>query len=223
MKALVTGASSGIGQAIAKTLIDLGYEVDGIGRTFETHINGLNEIVLDLTNDAALDKFLSSYKSNDIKILVNCAGMAYYGMHEELSAQAIRTMSKVNLEVPMIITRSLLRHIRTNKGLIINIASVSAKEYAVKGSAYAATKAGLLAFSKNIMAENRKYGVKSVVIVPDMTKTNLYRNGYIDVKEGCCLASEEVARCVQWILESDNVLLEEIVLHAQYQGFIRRK
>lgn len=219
-KALVTGASHGIGQAIAHTLTELGYEVTGIGRHFET-AEPFETAVLDLMDQKKTDAFLNSYDSSDLKVLVNCAGSAYYGMHEEISPVKIHEMVQVDLEVPMVLCGKYLRVLRKNKGIIINVASVTAVDGAPHAAAYGAVKAGLLSFDRSLLKENRKFGMKVVTLLPDLTETQLYRHADFQPKDGCYLRPEEVAEAVKFILKDENRIVEEMVLRPQYNGIVR--
>ncbi len=228
--AIVTGASSGIGRCVSSRLIGLGYRVFGIGREFSDS-ELLNEenfcpVVLDMLDT---DRLCAAAKEiaaeNCISVLVNNAGVGYYGLHEELSPKKITEMVRTNLEAPMILTQQLLRHLKKNRGYVIQISSVTAKESSPHGCAYGATKAGIAAFSRSLFDEARKYGLKSAVIYPDMTKTNLYRNA--DFCEDCeteaYLMPEEVAGAVAYIIEQrEGMVVSEIALQPQLHR-IRRK
>lgn len=160
-----------------------------------------------------------------VRVLVNNAGVGYYGLHEELSPRKIKELVRTNLEAPMILTQQLLRHLKKNKGYVINIASVTARESNPHGCAYGATKAGLAGFSGSLFEETRKYGVKVVTILPDMTKTNLYRNA--DFREGdeaeAYLLPEEVAEAVEFVLSRrEGTVVSEISLRPQIRR-IKRK
>ena len=221
--AIVTGASSGIGYAISEKLSSLGYEVFGLGRDFgkaewkaEDNIHPIVCDVLDTNKLCACVKQISAH--NRIRILVNNAGVGYYGLHEELNPDKIKKMVRTNLEVPMILTQQLLRHLKENAGYVINISSVTAGQSNPHGCAYGATKAGLASFSHSLFDEARKYGVKAVTIFPDMTQTNLYRNA--DFREGdepeSYLLPEEVAQTVEWILgQREGVIVTDIALKPQ--------
>ena len=146
--AIVTGASSGIGLAIAGTLCELGIKVYGFGRNFEREevrclIAAYEEqfqlIECDLLDTAKLcDAVNAIRKKETIKILVNAAGVGYYGLHEELSVVQIQTLVRTNLEVPMILTNRLLRVLKENRGYIINVSSITAKKTNPHGCAYGA-------------------------------------------------------------------------------------
>lgn len=236
--AIITGASSGIGLAVSKVLCGLGYEVFGIGRDFDkihgtdslAAENGLEDffhpIVCDLLDTEKLcDTVKRIAGPNCIKILVNNAGIAYYGLHEEQNAKKIQQMVRTNLEVPMILTCQLLRELKKNRGYVINISSVTAGSSNPHGCAYGATKAGLSSFSRSLFDEARKYGVKVVAISPDMTRTDLYRNADFreGEEEGSYLLPEEVADAVKYVLgQREGLVVSDITLKPQIHR-IRRK
>ena len=228
--AIVTGASSGIGYAISTKLSALGYQVFGIGRNFqkvENKIgNNIHPIVCDILDTdklcACVKQITAQYP---VRILVNNAGVGYYGLHEELNPDKIRKLIRTNLEAPIILTQQLLRHLKKNAGYIIHISSVTAAQSNPHGCAYGATKAGLASFSRSLFDEARKYGVKSITISPDMTQTNLYRNA--DFKEGeepaSYLLPEDVAQAVAWILgQRDGVIVTDITLKPQLHRIQRK-
>ena len=132
--AIVTGASSGIGRAISEKLGVLGYEVFGIGRRFDTEedrdIAGVlqyendlknaifHPIICDLTDTDKLCAIVKQITSeHTVKVLVNNAGAAYYGLHEELNPKKIQEMVRVNLEAPLILTQQLLRTLKKKRRL----------------------------------------------------------------------------------------------------------
>lgn len=227
--ALVTGASSGIGQAIAQRLLEHGYEVYGIGRDFSActltgHAQFHTE-VLDLLDTPALLAFLETLPKDNLSVLVNSAGCAWYGPHETLSVEAIQTMTRVNLETPILLCGKLLRTLKQNHGTIINIASVTALETSTHGAAYGALKAGLVHFSRTLFEEHRKSGLKVSVILPDMTDTALYRNADFgpDLTEGAYLSPEDTADAVMAVLNArEGTVLSEIVLRPQYRRIHRK-
>lgn len=228
--AIVTGASSGIGLEISKVLCRLGYEVFGIGRNFdkdkELTAEGFHPILCDLLDTEKLCETIKEISSDrHVTVLVNNAGTAYYGLHEELNPKKIQQMVRTNLEVPMILTCLLLRQLKKNKGWVINISSVTAGSSNPHGCAYGATKAGLSSFSRSLFDEARKYGVKVVTISPDMTQTNLYRNA--NFKEGddiqSYLTPQEVAKAAEYVLsQRDGLVISDITLKPQIHRIGRK-
>ncbi|WP_072723204.1 SDR family NAD(P)-dependent oxidoreductase [Tepidibacter thalassicus] len=228
--AIVTGASSGIGFEISKILIKLGYKVYGIGRDFSRN-NIKNEyfipIICDIMNISMLcEKIREIRKNEEIYILVNNAGVGYFGFHEELNPKKIHEMVVINFEAPLIITQLLLRDLKKNSGFIINISSITAKKSSVYGCAYGATKAGLSHFSNSLFDEARKYGLKVITIHPDITKSNFYRNA--NFQEGdtpeSYIKPEEIAMAVEMILnQREGVVITDITLKPQKHMIKRKK
>ena len=228
--AIVTGASSGIGLEISKVLCRLGYEVFGIGRNFdkdkELTAESFHPILCNLLDTEKLCETIKEISSDHhMTILVNNAGTAYYGLHEELNPKKIQQMVRTNLEVPMILTCLLLRELKKNKGYVINISSVTAGSSNPHGCAYGATKAGLSSFSRSLFDEARKYGVKVVTISPDMTQTNLYRNANFKESDDIqsYLMPQEVAKAVEYVLsQRDGLVISDITLKPQLHRIGRK-
>ena len=234
--AIVTGASSGIGAAISARLCKMGYEVFGIGRSFGSSFaeqfpdvadNPLfHAVVCDLLDTEKMLKLVRGIAAEaTVTLLVNNAGSAYYGLHEELSPKKIQEMVRTDLEVPMILSQQLLRGFKKNKGCIVNIASVTAQQSKPHGCAYGAVKAGLVSFSRSLFDEARKYGVRVATVSPDMTKTELYRNADFTVGEETesYLLPQDVAEAVAYIVgQREGVAVSEVTLRPQYHR-IRRK
>ena len=228
--AIVTGASSGIGYAVSKKLSALGYEVFGLGRDFTkaewAKTDPIHPIVCDVLDTDQLCACVKQIAAqHQVQVLVNNAGVGYYGLHEELNPDKIKKLVRTNLEVPLILTQQLLRHLKKHHGYVINISSVTAGQSNPHGCAYGATKAGLSGFSRSLFDETRKYGVKVVTISPDMTQTNLYRNA--DFKEGdepqSYLLPEDIAKAVEWILsQREGVIVTDLTITPQIHRINRK-
>ncbi len=220
--ALVTGVTSGIGKVIVSHLLRDGWEVYGIGRDFskcEIEHSLFHPLVCDLCVDAEVRRVLDEISCCDVSLLINNAGSAYYGMHEEICAEKIHEMVKIDLEVPMVLCSRLLRILRKNHGTIVNIDSVTALGPSTHAAVYGACKAGLLHFSRTLFAENRKFGMNVAVILPDMTASDLYRHADFEADEtaGCCLDAEDTAAAVDYVLQARHgVCVNEIVLRPQF-------
>lgn len=224
-QAIVTGASSGIGKQIALALLEEGYEVYGIGRTFDESITDahFHPVVLDLNDSKQVLAWLNSNKFLNLHVLVNNAGCAYYGLHETMDASKIEEMMQVNITIPMILTQHFIRTIKQNQGIVVFVSSASSLQHAPHGAVYAASKAAMLHFSESLFDEVRKHGVKVICLLPDMTATNLYRNANFeaDEEEGCCLYPADIKDCLHYILHT-NAIVNQIVLRPQYHRLKRK-
>jgi NADP-dependent 3-hydroxy acid dehydrogenase YdfG len=223
----VTGASSGIGLAISRVLCETGYEVYGFGREFPgVESKNFHPEILDLLETKKLcDRVKEISGKTRVEVLVNAAGVGYYGLHEELSVKQIQTLVRTNLEVPLVLTNRLLRTLKEHSGTIINISSVTAKKSSPNGCAYGATKAGLSAFGESLFDEARKYGVRVTTIHPDMTRTNLYRDADFTCgdEEESYLLPEEVAEAVRYVLsQREGVAVPDITIRPQLHRIARK-
>jgi hypothetical protein len=229
--AIVTGASSGIGLEIARMLVAQSYTVWGIARNFsncDLEDENFIRTVCDLTDIPALEsttnRILSQSKSLDV--LVNNAGVGYFGPHETLSTAHIIQMVQTNLTAPLVLSKLVLRHLQAGRGFIINIASTAALYPHRFGCAYAATKAGLLQFGESLFDEARKAGVKVCTVCPDMASgTNFFDNASFqnDESTDCHIDKVCVAEAVRAILsQRDGTVQTKIVLRPQRVGIAHK-
>lgn len=228
--ALVTGASSGIGLEITRMLLRKKYRVYGIGRDFtkcEVNDNDFIKIMCDMKDTKELIvKVKEIIKEDDINLLINNAGCAYYGLHEEINADKIHEMVAVNIEAPMVLSGLLMRRFKLDQGTIVNISSICAKQSSVRACTYGATKAAMTHFSQSLFDECRKYGVKVIAIHPDLTSTELYRNADFE----CCndemyhINPEEVASAVDMaISQREGIVISDITLRPQKNSIQKKK
>jgi len=204
-KAVVTGASSGIGKAISKRLLSLGYRVIGVSRTDCEELltnENFSTLKTDLSNEKETLKLCENLKNESVFILVNAAGFGRFEPHEELSAKTITEMTFVNLTAPMLLTNSLLRTLKKNEGYLININSIEALRASKFAGVYSATKAGLKAFGDALFEETRKSALSITNINPDMTESAFYDALRFETsdKENEKLLSEDIADAVAHIL-----------------------
>ena len=121
-----------------------------------------DRVTCDLSKLDGLEKTLHSLKKIKFDLIINSAGIGYFGLHEEINISKIKNMITVNLQAPLVITQYFLRTLKENRGIIINISSVTAKKESPLASVYSATKAGLSQFSKSLFEEVRKNDVKVI-------------------------------------------------------------
>lgn len=228
--AIITGASSGIGLEITRTLLDLDYKVYGFSRKaipLPGYGDRLIHVKCDLLDTKKLPAAISGIldAESSLDLLVNCAGTGLFGPHEQLAPEAISEMLRLNLEVPVLMCRLTLRALKASRGEIINISSVTAEKTSTHACAYAASKAGLSHFSKSLFEEVRKYGVGVSVIQPDMTRTPFYDK--LDFEPGAeheaAILPGQVADAVRYILSSPgNLVVSEVSLRPQLGRILRK-
>jgi len=227
-RAIVTGASSGIGKAITERLLALGYFVIGVSRSivaddFEgEHFQALQ---CNLSDANAVQKLCKSLKKEDISILVNAAGFGRFEPHEELSVATITEMTFLNLTTPMLLTNATLRSLKQNSGYLININSIEALRASKFAAVYSATKAGLRAFGDALFEETRKSSLSITNINPDMTQSSFYDALRFDVsnKEEEKLLTSDIADAVEHILSMrKGAVISDYTIRSSKFGIVKK-
>ena len=171
--ALITGASGGLGKAIAQAFQDSGCKVIATGRN-EGKLKkiGCNYITADLINPGSLLGKIDE----PIDILVNCAGLFFVKSLGQTSAQDFGKCLSINLISPYLLCKELIPHMITRGwGRVINIASSSAYAGAAKTTAYTASKHGLLGLSRSLNNELKGTGVRVLSVSPGSIQTEMGR------------------------------------------------
>lgn len=218
---IVTGASSGIGRACSIMLLHAGYTVYGVARDFSRcgiEHGSFLQCTCDLADNKDLEDTAVDIRcrtGRELYLLLNCAGTGTFAPHEEISPDHIRRMVKLNLEVPLVLTSLFLRDVKNTKGFVINISSITAMQPGPRGCAYAATKAGLLHFSRSLFEETRRAGVRVVCIMPDITRTPFFDGlGFGPADDSHSFIEPEcVARAVREIItQREGTVITELVI-----------
>ena len=181
MIALVTGASSGIGEATAQRLATAGYKVYGTSRRRVPAGNRSFEMLpLDVTSDESVEAVVSEVIRLDgrIDLLVNSAGFSVAPAGaEESSIEQAKAIFDTNFFGIVRMTRSVVPHMRRQGfGRIINIGSVLGFLPMPYGALYAATKHAVEGYSESLDHELRTRGIRVSVVEPAYTKTHFDAN-----------------------------------------------
>ncbi len=176
--AVVTGASSGIGEATVKKFLQEGYEVYAAARRLDRMAGladlGARPIPLDLTDDpsivAAVERIRS--EAGRIDVLVNNAGYGSYGAVEDVPLDEARRQFEVNLFGAARLIQLALPMMRTQRsGKIVNITSIGGKGWEPFGAWYHSTKFALEGLSDCLRVELKPFGIDVIVIEPGAIKT----------------------------------------------------
>jgi short-subunit dehydrogenase len=221
----ITGASSGIGRAAAKEFAKTGSKVFVSARRV-TELERLKKelqkekldaeiipcnIASSQNVDQAVKKILSN---NSIDCLINNAGITSFKLAEENSINEIDDIIKTNLLGSIYAIKSVLPDmIERSAGTIININSIITQKFFTQSSAYAASKMGLLGYSKVLREEVRKYNIRVIDIFPGNTKTSMWPMEVRKENSKRMMSAKDIARVIVWCyLQEGNMVSEEIYL-----------
>jgi short-subunit dehydrogenase len=176
--ALVTGASSGIGESTALKLKQQGYTVYGAARRVERMAGleaaGVHVLKMDVTDDASMVAGVEQIiaETGRIDVLVNNAGYGSYGALEDVPMSEAKYQFEVNIFGLARLTQLVLPQMRAQAtGYIVNVSSVGGKIYEPLGCWYHATKFAVEGLSDSLRLELKPFGIKVVVIEPGAIAT----------------------------------------------------
>ena len=178
---LITGASDGIGQALALRYAAAGVRVLGIGqRVFPSSLAGsvapTDYAAIDLGADdcvAAVRAFLDLRQVTHLDILVHNAACGWYGVPVQQDNASIDRLLDVNLYAPIALTHALLPRLRLADGVVAFVSSVHSVLPTPDFAVYTATKAGLDGFARSLRLEERR-AVDVIVLWPGPTRTQMH-------------------------------------------------
>ena len=176
--ALVTGGSSGIGQAIARMLRDEGYDLTLASRTRDkieaaAAELGAQAIAADMAQEADCVRVVAEHvaRFGGLDLLVNSAGIGIAGTVESLEAKHIDLQLGVNLRGLLLVSREAIPHLKKTKGWVVNLASIAGTTPTPGLTVYGATKAAVIALTRSQNAELDADGVRAIAICPGFVDT----------------------------------------------------
>jgi len=178
----ITGASSGIGKAIAEFLQDRNYKVYGTSRNPEKYSNSkVKLLALDVTDINSIKKAIEKVveKEDRIDVIINNAGVGITGALEEIPTQEIRRNFETNFFGAVEIIKAVLPQMRKQKsGKIINITSIAGYFGLPYRSVYSASKSALEIVTEAVRMEVKQFGIEIVNVAPGDFATNIAKGRY---------------------------------------------
>jgi NAD(P)-dependent dehydrogenase (short-subunit alcohol dehydrogenase family) len=216
--AVVTGASRGIGYAIAERLLEDGLEVIVTGtRKNGNHPDGSIYYQVDFLNDNSVNNFIQYLKTQPINILVNNAGINKIDRFSSIDIEDFDRILRVNLRTPFQICQAVIPSMeREQWGRIVNITSIFgniSKEYR---ASYSSSKFGLDGMTVALAAELSEKGILANSVAPGFIDTDLTRevwgeDGLTNLKETIPIKRlgqvREIASYVSWLVSKENTYI----------------
>lgn len=225
--ALVTGASTGLGQAIAEQLIEAGATVYGLARSkdrldslHDTHGDAFVSCPADVRDQEAVEAIVERIKSDAgrLDILVNNAGLGRFGAVDEMPVEDWDVQHDTNLRGLYLCTRTVVPVMRAQNedtgfgGHIVNIASIAGLIGNPNISAYNATKFGVRGFSQALMKEVRSAGIRVSCLYPGSIETEFFDRAGADITDQPLQADDVAATVLHVVQAPENHLISEVVL-----------
>jgi NADP-dependent 3-hydroxy acid dehydrogenase YdfG len=231
--AIVTGASRGIGKAIALKFAEQGTKLALVGSSEEIHktgkeleqkgFNHIETFQVDVANEQQMNEMVAKTLETfgQIDILVNNAGIGFFKPVEETTIDEWKKVFEVNVQGVFIGAKAVLPHMKARKsGTIITISSDVGRYTIPNGSAYTATKYAVQGFSGSLAQEVRKYGIRVGTINPGMVDTYFANSVQGAPEKQDWMKAEDIANAVIYMASAPkHMLIDEIVLHPLIQNY----
>lgn len=224
MNAIVTGATKGIGKAIAIKLAQEGYNLSICSRNRDDLIQLANDLAYtgmtihhletDCSNKASVYKFceFSSRVFDHVDVLINNAGVFLPGSFLDEADETFENQLHTNLNCAYYLSKYYGRLMRNRgSGHIINICSVASKEIVENAGSYGVTKSALLSLNNVLRNELAKYNVKVTAILPGSTLTASWDG--TEIPEDKFVQPEDIARSISQLLKlSTGANVDELII-----------
>jgi NAD(P)-dependent dehydrogenase (short-subunit alcohol dehydrogenase family) len=187
-RVVVTGASTGIGEASARKLAEIGFEVfAGVRKQADAErlgaIAGVTPLTIDITDAGSIAAAAATAGDGPLAGLVNNAGAAITAPLEFIPIDQLRRQIEVNFIGQVAVTQAFLPALRRGSGRILNISSIGGKLAMPMAGPYAASKFAIEGMSDSLRREVAQHGVDVIVIEPGGVKTPIWDKGLAEANE----------------------------------------
>ncbi|KAA0210385.1 MAG: SDR family oxidoreductase [Ignavibacteriaceae bacterium] len=219
----LTGASTGIGLAIAKTTISKGYFVYATSRRADVIEGELmvcngkySALNCDVTEPESVNETYRTIISNSgkVDVLINNAGVTAFKSFTDTDLNDYNRIMDTNSRGTFLCSKAVIDGMKQRKsGMIINILSIAAISSLTESSVYSASKSAILTYSNVLREEVRKDRIKICNILPGATNTEMWAEEVREKFHDKMMNSESISDVVNYVLDApDDIAIEEIIV-----------
>jgi NADP-dependent 3-hydroxy acid dehydrogenase YdfG len=218
--AVITGASSGIGEAIARELSVAGMRLvlnarrEGPLKELAAELGNCGVVAGDMVDEALPERLMQSCTENfgGCDVVVNNAGILEIGAVQQIDVDRVCEMVRINVEAAYRMSYIAVRHFLSRKaGHLVNLSSILGTKTRATAGAYAGTKFAIEALSEALRLELVGTGIRVSAIEPGLVMTELHNHMEVHPRDAWGmeepLVPGDVARCVQFVLEQPSHVL----------------
>jgi NAD(P)-dependent dehydrogenase (short-subunit alcohol dehydrogenase family) len=201
--ALVTGASSGIGRAVAAALLEDGYGVTAVSRDPERgELRGAELYAADLTDPAAAAAAVELHleRHGRLDVLVNAAGVGIGGPVAVLETRQFDLQQALNVRAPFVLTREALPALLESRGMVINVASYAGLHGVPGLAGYVTSKHALVGLTRALQRELEGTGVRPTALCPGFVDTPMTEWVRGQVPPAEMIQTADIVATVRWLL-----------------------
>ncbi len=223
MRILLTGATGGIGTAIARELAGDGCRLiitgrnEAAGKKLESELNGSVFLRSDLVLPGVIPGFIQNATDvfQGLDCLINCAGLVLSKKLEDTSEADWERIMNINARIPYFLCQSALAPLRKSKRpVIVNVGSVVSYKGYPRQSAYSASKHALLGFTKSLASEVRDEGIRIHAVLPGAVDTPMAASVRPDIDTSDLITPEEIAEAVKFLIAfRGRGVIDELRVH----------
>jgi len=231
MIALVTGASRGIGKAIAEELASLGYDLALVARSADALADTIASLPETCGKAVAIPADLAEEESysavvaetvaelGGLDVLVNCAGVSQSGPFEEITPEQWDRIFAVNAKAPFFLCKEALPYLKGSvHPVVINISSVVGFKGYIHQSVYASSKHALAGFTKVFAKEVQPFGIRVHLISPGGVATEMVTKMRSDIDTEELIQPGEIAELVRFLVTREGKGTVDHLYIRRYSG-----
>lgn len=218
---VLTGASGGLGQAVAKALADEGARLLILGRS-APGITGSRFLNADLSHERGIAEAVDSLAGETVDILVNLAGIQHFGLFENEPVDHMLATFMVDLVAPVMLTRAVLPGMKARRhGQIVNLGSIFGSISYAHFVTYSSAKSGLRSFSEALRRELKDTPIAVTYIAPRAVAAGLSRGAVLEFAKASGMSLDDPRKVAARIVRAIVARRKDVYLGVPENVFVK--